>query len=83
MIDTYRKQWQESRGVWHAVCRHVCDVEWWLAHATGLAILDYGERLLVLLVFSAVLARVLVGGYKQSTELAHMLQQVVTSRLRL
>lgn len=43
---------------------------------------DYEERVLVLLAFVAVLVLILVGAYKQSTQLVHMLQQLVTSRLQ-
>ncbi|WIA11796.1 hypothetical protein OEZ85_011888 [Tetradesmus obliquus] len=81
MIDTYRKQWQESKGFWHAVWRHIWDVLWWLMHVCGLNMVDYEERVLVLLAFVAVLLLILVGAYKQSTQLVHMLQQLVTSRL--
>jgi hypothetical protein len=43
---------------------------------------DYEEKVMVLLVFAAVLVLILLGAYKQGTQLVHLLQQLVTSRLQ-
>jgi hypothetical protein len=43
---------------------------------------DYEEKVMVLLVFAAVLVLILVGAYKQSTQLVHLLQQLVSSKLQ-
>lgn len=55
---------------------------WWLEHVCGLNMVDYEEKVMVLLVFAAVLVLILVGAYKQGTQLVHLLQQLVTSRLQ-
>jgi len=43
--------------------------------------LDNEEKVVVVCVFVAVLVLILLGAYKQGTQLVHMLQQLVTDRV--
>lgn len=48
----------------------------------GLNMVDYEEKVIVLFVFVAVLALIIMGAYKQGTQLVHLLQQLATGSLR-
>jgi hypothetical protein len=43
--------------------------------------LDNEEKVVVVCVFVAVLVLILLGAYKQGTQLVHLLQQLVTDRV--
>lgn len=55
------------------------DVLWWLEHVCGLNMVDYEEKVMVLFVFTAVLVLILLGAYKQGTQLVAMLQQLASA----
>jgi len=42
----------------------------------GINMLDYEEKVVVVCIFLAVLVLIVLGAYKQSTQLVHMLKQV-------
>lgn len=52
---------------------------WWLEHVCGLNMVDYEEKVMVLFVFTAVLVLILLGAYKQGTQLVAMLQQLASA----
>jgi hypothetical protein len=64
------------------LCRHVCDVFWWLEHVLGINMLDYEEKVVVWCLFLAVLVLIALGAYKQSTQLVQLLKQFALARLR-
>jgi hypothetical protein len=57
-------------------CRHVRDVFWWLEHVCGINMLDYEEKVVVTCLIVGVLVLILLGAYKQSTQLLHLLKQM-------
>lgn len=58
-------------------CRHVRDVLWWLEHVCGINMLDYEEKVIVCLIFLAVLVLIALGAYKQSIQLVYRLKQML------
>lgn len=49
-------------------------------HVSGVNLLDYEERVIVVFVIMAVLSLIIVGAYKQGTQLVVLLQELAASR---
>ncbi|KAF8071053.1 ctpA [Scenedesmus sp. PABB004] len=79
MLDEYRKAWQQPRGLGHALLTHVRDVLWWMEHVCGINMLDYEEKVLVLLVFAAVLGLVALGAYNQGVQALGQLRELAAA----
>jgi hypothetical protein len=58
----------------------VRDVAWWLEHVCGVNMLDREEKVVVVCIFLAVLVLILLGAYKQGTQLVGMLKQTLLTR---
>lgn len=51
-------------------------------HVCGVNMLDHGERVIVSFLIIAVLALIILGAYKQGTQLVVLLQQLAASSLQ-
>lgn len=58
------------------LCRHVRDVLWWMEHVCGINMLDYEEKVLVVCIILTILVLIILGAYKQSTQLVRLLKQL-------
>jgi hypothetical protein len=51
-----------------------------MEHVCGINMLDYEEKVVVVCIFLAVLVLILLGAYKQGTQLIVMLKELVLAR---